>query len=64
MTNTEQEKHAISNQVERISRIRKFVASRERINKCQRTPRQVQTTRETYDKTKTKHSSIAGAIGT
>jgi hypothetical protein len=59
-----QEKHTVPNQMEGVSRIRKLVASRERINKCQGTPRQVQTMRETYDETKTKHSSVAGATET
>jgi hypothetical protein len=47
--------------MERISHIRKFMASRERINKCQGALESVQTTRKTHDETKTKHSSIAGA---
>jgi hypothetical protein len=60
----ETRKYAVPNQMERISHIRKFMASRERINKCQGTLRPVQAMRKTYNKTKTKHSSIAGATGT
>jgi len=61
MTHAKQEKHTVPNQMERISCVRKFVASRERINKRQGTPKQVQ--RETCTETKDKHSSIAGATG-
>jgi hypothetical protein len=50
--------------MERISRIRKFMASGKRINKCQGTLRPVQTTRKTYNETKIKHSRVAGATGT
>jgi len=50
--------------MERISRIGKFMAARERINKRQETLRPVQTTRKTYNKTKIKHSSVAGTTGT
>jgi len=64
MTHAKQEKHTVPNQMEGISCIRKFVASRERVNKRQRTLRPVQTTRETYNEIKTKHSSAAGATGT
>ena len=58
MTNTEQEKYAISNQMERVPTVRKFLGSRERINSCPRTSKEIQGIRETKDK----HSSIAGAI--
>jgi hypothetical protein len=47
--------------MERISCIRKFIAFRERINKCQGTLESVQTMRKTHDKTKTKCSSVADA---
>jgi hypothetical protein len=50
--------------MERISRIRKFVASGERINKCQGTLRPVQTKRKTYDETMIKYSSVAGTTET
>jgi hypothetical protein len=49
-----QEKHTIPYQMERISSVRKFLASRERINSRQRTPEQIQA--------KGAHSSVAGAI--
>jgi hypothetical protein len=64
MTHAKQEKHAVPNQIGGISCIRKFMASREGINECQGTSRPVQTMRKTYDETKTKHSSVAGATGT
>jgi hypothetical protein len=64
MTYTKQEKHAVPNQVEGIPHIGKFLASRKRINLHQGAPRQIQTMRETYNETKTKHSSVAGATGT
>jgi hypothetical protein len=59
-----QEKHTVPNQMEGISHIGKFVASRERINKCQGTLGSVQTMRKTHNETKTKHSSVAGTTGT
>ena len=47
-----QEKHTVPNQMERVPSVRKFLASRERINLCLRTPKQIQT--------KETHPSVAG----